>query len=87
MIVTTYTCDKCGHEQTDTNLMWEVGVGIRRSQKGGGDTPVARELWGQACVVKVLGALPHDPRTGEERPDPRPTLDDMVREIIREETN
>lgn len=86
MIVTTYTCDKCGREQTESKQMWEIGISARESTIKFNKwvaTPKESVLWCRSCVVK-LGLLPsaeNDP----PKPVPTPTFEDMLREIIREE--
>lgn len=87
MIVTTYTCDKCGHSQNDDAQMWNIAVdlwtrGVPRSRSS--YPPDSAELWCRKCVVGVLGKLSSGP-DGPPKPDPLPTLEDMIREIIREE--
>lgn len=86
MIVTTYTCDKCGKTQTEPKQMWELGIVAREQTAHFGrwvGTPKESALWCRSCVVK-LGLLPsteNDP----PKPTPTPTFEDMLREIIREE--
>ena len=85
MIVTTYTCDKCGHEQTETDQMWKIGVTLSYlgSPKSSYDHPKAEQLWCRNCVEE-LGFLERHP---DEEPvtDPEPTFEEIVRKIIHEE--
>lgn len=89
MIVTTYTCDKCGHEQTDDEQMWDIGVSVAYHSFAQRDNyrkePVKKELWCRACVVK-LGLLSTSSVTSDpSQPETPLTLEDIIREIIREE--
>lgn len=86
MIITTYTCDKCGHEQKEPKQMWAVGI-VAREQRDKTytkyqDSPKEKVLWCRSCLVK-LGILPsavNDPPA----PTPVPTLEDMILEIVQE---
>ncbi len=89
MIVTTYTCDKCGHEQTDNGQMWNIGVSVishsHQQQHSYSRGPLKGELWCRPCIVK-LGLLPTSKVVNDPpQPDPVPTFEDMIREITREE--
>ena len=84
MIVTTYTCDKCGHSQETRKQMWELGItshcidGPSRY-----NTPKEKALWCRKCT-QSLGLLPQE-KTDPPTPEPVLTLEDIVREIIHEE--
>lgn len=87
MIVTTYTCDKCGHKQTEKEQMWNIGVSLKHLdnpyQYRGTDALSPRELWCRACV-EGIGLLV--PSLKPDEPAPKPaTLEDIVRELIQEE--
>ena len=93
MIVTTYTCDKCGHEQTKRDDMWDIGILARTHgtvmAPGTGLHPYssskAQELWCRPCVVE-LGLLPvPKPKAKAAAKPPPETLVDKIRVIIREE--
>ena len=88
MIVTTYTCDKCGSVRTEAKNMWDVGIVARELPKLGSfskflPTPRKQGLWCRACMVKagILPSVTNDP----SKPDPVPTFEDIIREIIQEE--
>ena len=89
MIVTTYTCDKCGHEQIGSDQMWNIGISVtvysRTPQYSHSREPLKGELWCRPCVVK-LGLLPTSEAVNDPpQPDPVPTFEEMIREIIKEE--
>ena len=93
MIVTTYTCDKCGHEQNDDKQMWEIGIALNHrgtppsgfSRLGGAVLNETIELWCRKCV-EGLRLLPTPrPKPDDPPPPPKPTLEDMIREIVHEE--
>ncbi len=85
-IVTIYSCDKCGHAQETTEQMWEVGVGLKPLPGPHGySTP--RPLnpkveWCRSCV-EGIGLLIPSPKPKE--PAKPATLEDIVRELVREE--
>ena len=91
MIVTTYTCDKCGHSQErpgSPKQLWDVGIGIEvvgSSRSYSTSPPLFHaKIWCRDCVTKAGLLLPS--RTDEEKaPTPPPTLEDMIRELIKEE--
>lgn len=90
MIVTTYTCDKCKHSQSDKEKpmqLWEIGIGISPMEKN--RYAYSRELshkklWCRDCVVKA-GILPPNKDEKEKASEPPITLEDIIREIIQEE--
>ncbi len=88
MIVTTYTCDRCGHDQTKTEQMWDIGIviGHHPSRADWSRTPNPCQLWCRTCV-ETLGLLPQGggEKDAPPLPDPPPTLEDMIREIARQE--
>ena len=91
MITTIYKCDKCGHEQETNDQMWNIGVSVSHhgSQIGRYETPRGKEMWCRKCIEK-LGLLPAHggkPQKPDEPKSAPPSLEDMVREIVREETS
>ena len=89
-IVTTYTCDKCGHAQDDIEKpkqLWEIGILVREKKSKNvfqySQAPKSTNLWCRSCVQK-LGLLPQE-KTTPPTPTPTPTFEDMIREIIQEE--
>lgn len=86
-IVTTYTCDKCGHSQEEKEQMWTVGVSVTHLDSshwyGNINTLNPKALWCQDCV-EGLGLLL--PSTKPDAPaPPLVTLETIVRELIQEE--
>lgn len=80
-IVTTYTCDKCGHSQKTDEQMWHIGVAVSHRQSLRDTTPAVTALWCRACVVNI-GLFPTAAPAGEPRYKPQPTLEEMIREIV-----
>lgn len=82
-VQTTYTCDRCGAKQETHSQFWIVSVRVtpfNRDPSQFDTGPSAH--WCRSCC-EVFGILPHT----KERMviTPAPTLEDMVREIVREE--
>lgn len=85
MIVTTYSCDRCDHNQTTNQQMWEVGVHLRHCE-GTTHSTQHKALWCRKCVEAVgIFPSPLQKRGEDQTPPPAPTLEDMLREMIREE--
>ena len=85
MIVTTYTCDKCGAAKDNADNMWKIGIVVESPDYRTARQDVRNEqLWCRSCVVSKLGTLAPTKDTPPQ-PDPLPTLEDMIREIVREE--
>ncbi len=84
MIVTTYTCDKCGHSQTTKKQMWTLTINL-----GIDKCPYLYHsaLWCRNCVVGVLGDLPQASKTDTPPPPEPPTFEEKIREIVQEEIN
>lgn len=59
---TTYTCDRCGHEQDSDKQMWSIGVAYKCTaanlRYGSDSSFYAEALWCRACMVKfgILGS-------------------------------
>jgi hypothetical protein len=87
-IVVTYTCDRCGHQQTDDTQMWRIGLKVEHLPK-----PAkfdywelnAAPMWCRECVdqLQLLGFKPNS--TKEIPATVEITLEEKIREIIREE--
>ena len=88
MIVTTYTCDRCGHDQTTDEQMWQIGIWLNHfgGRYGPSREPSNIQLWCRDCI-ESLGLLPQagGAKDAPPPPDPPPTLEDMIREIARQE--
>ena len=86
MIVTTYTCDKCGAEQDNKIQMWDIGILVRSHGTGQiyeNPQSDAKELWCRKCV-EGLGLLPA-PKVKTPAKPPPATLEDKIRVIIHQE--
>ena len=87
MIVTTYTCDRCGHSQTGEGNLWtvrvQVGPGVNHQFNHYDGNKL---LWCRPCIefFNNLLSLFRDAKPSPDAPPP-PTIDDMIREIVREE--
>lgn len=82
-VITTYVCDKCAYSEPKPSGYFEVSIGVKQSI-GGYAAPQTKRtsLWCRSCVVKAGLTTP----TMKERaPDPEPTIEDLVREIVQSE--
>lgn len=83
-ITTTYKCDCCGYEKSESEQMWHIYIGL---QHYGMQSSIRdkEQLWCRPCVEK------HDLLRGVSNPKEQnppiisPTLEEIIREIIREE--
>ena len=86
-ITTTYTCDRCGHEQKDNKQMWDILIAFRHNENSVMRASVyegdKKALWCRACAAKfpILASFAPKPLEGTAAP----TLEETIREIIREE--
>ena len=93
--VTIYKCDKCGKENTDPDelKLITIGVGIKsisyssnyRDQGFNLYDPLRREMEVCNICLEKLGFVHKKVNEYTEIEQPYPSLEDMVREIIREE--
>ena len=82
-VVITYTCDRCGHTQNNSDQMWRTGVFIGHINYPVGEQNAA--IWCRKCIESV-GLLPPNPPLVTEATQPKkPTLEELIRELIREE--
>ncbi|MEE8465886.1 MAG: hypothetical protein V3S68_05360, partial [Dehalococcoidia bacterium] len=74
-------------QETD-DQMWDLGVSVEHHGRRTGNyaSPAVGALWCRKCV-ETLGLLPQDrgAKDAPPLPDPQPTLEDMIREIARQE--
>jgi hypothetical protein len=90
-IRTIYKCDCCGHEQDNNDQMWCVELFVSHYPGRGYGTsyPAVRVLWCRKCINKfaLLDRLAE--HSLNKQPEPhesqRPTIEDIFREIAREE--
>lgn len=92
MITTTFTCDRCGEEKhndqmTTVSIYIRDGAGRPYGPASFGDYehPVKSADWCRDCL-KELGIWPVPPKPKEGEPEPYvATMEDIIREIVREE--
>ena len=84
MIVTTYTCDRCGHTQGDSDQMWNIGIFVTHNHYyvSASQSPHKSVLWCRRCAEEFHMLPTKDPVIKESV---APTFEDILREIIREE--
>ena len=84
MITTVYKCDRCGKEQSVPEQMWNMEIHCRHLGSQGSCTDkVKGALWCRMCV-ESFGLLPTNPPAPPEQ-IPKPTVEELIREIIRDE--
>lgn len=92
-IVTTYKCDRCGAEQDTPKQMWEVAILTQHleslnpklsNQRHFRFLPRGTPIWCRKCIDAV-GLLDGWTPPTETPASPEPTLEDKVREIMRDE--
>ena len=85
MIITTFTCDRCGHSQDKEYGMWNVGICVvNYPQQFHPYCIRSAQLWCRACCDKFQIIV--DPPKKEGQPAPVEfTLEEKIREIMREE--
>lgn len=88
-ITTEYKCDKCGHTQENPKEMWEVAITRRAldapSMNAGLTRQPLSQMWCRACMELVHILPPTGDRIKLKELPPEPTLEELVREIVREE--
>lgn len=88
MILVTYKCDRCGHEQPKDVQMWNIGVKVVHANgvaKFGPWETSGMKMWCRQCIdaLQLLG-FPSELKKDEPAPAVL-TLEDQIREIIRDE--
>jgi len=85
MITTIYTCDKCGHAQDTKEQMWQVQVSIGSIGERPSQNRAHAADWCRKCAeaAHLLPDVRH--KEAKEELPPPPTLEDLVRQIVREE--
>lgn len=79
---TTYVCDRCGHTQTKDEQMWNVGIFYGHVH----NTSEMKKpsLWCRKCCDE-LQIISTPTAAASEPPLVVLTLEDKIREIVREE--
>jgi len=86
---TTYTCDRCGKSAVDNDRFLKpitVRIGASWSRDGWVDAAIPTRHWCEECIV-AMGIM-HPGSFGlpkETAPVIPPTLEEVIREIMREE--
>ena len=85
MTETKYICDRCKSEQLTGEQFWTVRVQVNtiHSAASAYDTGPSVQ-WCRACVEN-MGILPKHKDGGMV--SPLPTIEEMIREIVREEVS
>ena len=83
MIVTTYTCARCGHAQTTNGQMWTIRVSVSHGTSASNYPSTTRDALWCRKYVEEKALLPSNPPI--DPPPELPTIEDLIREIVREE--
>ena len=80
--MTIYKCDNCGSESKGSRHTRTVGIYV-----GSIDYSDFRksEDWCEACIKKAGCVPPTRPKKEDPAPPPAPSLEDMIREVMRQE--
>lgn len=96
-IVVTHTCDRCGHAQhafhsgggDGPRVMRDIRLIVSQGSSAGNSVYDDRfnALWCQECIDEtgVARRLKPGQKQSEATPDPEPTFEERLRELIREE--
>lgn len=87
-ITTTYECDNCGRSQQTPTQMWRIDLGIQHLPEmhtRGAHSNQRTADWCRKCVeaAHLLPNVVH--KEAKEELPPQPSLNDLVRQIVREE--
>lgn len=84
MITTIYKCDRCGHEQPHYEQMWDIAVICGHHSWSATHSEREKALWCRKCA-ETFHLLPPDRKPAAHVLPEKPTLEQLIREIIREE--
>lgn len=81
---TTYTCDRCGAQAIDeTKFLKKVRITLPDEYSAyQSHDEVASAFWCRSCIVECGLRLP---KKDEQVPVTKPTLEEIIRDIVREE--
>jgi hypothetical protein len=82
-VAVTYKCDRCGHEQETENQMWKVRLAYGYFGYETHFDDKYEKDWCRDCMAE-FGLLINMPETRHPIVPP-PTLDDFLRELVRDE--
>lgn len=90
---TTYTCDKCGRTEDHQSFLFKLSTSVDKYQysyrietthkQAFHAKPVQTDWCGECCAKLGLAELIDAPKA--EEPSPPMSMEDFIREIIREE--
>lgn len=87
---TEYSCDKCGHVQPLAEQMWNVRVQYQHEGSYGDSRfwSSKEQMWCRKCLENA-GLVAISPATKRDEPAPevKPTLEELIRDIARDEIN
>jgi hypothetical protein len=84
MKTTTYKCDRCGAEDTDNQIGLNfIKVGYGQYITDASCRPMVE--WCHKCRIETGLQKPSEKMPGVKPGEPPPTLEEMIREIVREE--
>lgn len=85
-IVTTYTCDHCGHAQKNRDSMIALEVTFVFMDLSTRAQAIGSKIWCRKCVdgCNLLARFPSDDVRPKEQ-QPSISFEDLVREVAREE--
>jgi hypothetical protein len=79
-----YVCDKCHKSQETSEQMWEIAIAYNHyGYNAHIGNRYHQQLWCRDCMTSVAGFF--EPVKKDAPPSPAPTLEDIIRELIREE--
>lgn len=81
----TYRCDKCAHEQHDHDQFWALSVSIHPWASSGETSTSIKKMDLCRRCVEDLGMLPPAYDRKPPAPPAPPSIEDIVRDIVREE--
>lgn len=85
-IKTTWTCDKCGHSQDTGAQMWGIRLHVNHMTYDDGPSSSKHDaLWCRDCTEGAHLLPPYDKDETKHIPPVPPTLEDLIREIVRSE--
>lgn len=84
-IITIYQCDRCGHEQQTKDQIWQVQVTIGSVGALHSQNKTHAAEWCRKCAEAAHLLPDRTHKEAKEELPPPPSLEDLVRQIVREE--
>lgn len=82
-IKTLYTCDKCGHEQENTDQFWTVGVSASHGLFHSSHFVENKFMHVCRPCLESFGIHVLKKPEHEENPPHIPSVEDLIREIVQ----